>query len=83
MATVFAGHLPIQYEQLGTEEGFEINEYKIRQYMKAKYLQNNPEMKSVPPLLSVFSCCPQSFSGSLTMQKLLNMGFHFLTLNSR
>lgn len=57
--------------QLDTEGGFEINEYKVRKYMKLNHMQNNPEIKSVPPLLSVFSCCTQTFSGSLTMQKLL------------
>lgn len=39
MSIVFTGHLAVQYEQLGTEEGFEINEYEVRKYVKSNYMQ--------------------------------------------
>ena len=47
--------------EMDTEEGFEINEYKAGKHMKSNYMLNNPVLKSVPPLLSEFSCCPQTF----------------------
>lgn len=47
--------------EMGAEEGFEINEYKAGKHTKSNYMLNNPELKSVPPLLSEFSCCPQTF----------------------
>jgi len=50
--------------EMGIEEGFEINEYKAGKHgkhMKFYYMLNNPELMSVSPLLSEFSCCPQTF----------------------
>lgn len=47
--------------EMGTEEGFEINEYKAGKHMKSNCMLNNPELKSVLPLLSEFSCCSQTF----------------------
>lgn len=82
MLVVFVGQLPIWYEQLGTEEGFEINEYKVRKYIESNYMQNNPEMKSVPPLLCSLAAHRLFQDLSQCRSSCMNTGFHFLTLDS-
>lgn len=67
--------------EMGTEQGFEINEYKAGKHMKSNYTLNNPELKPVPSLLSEFSCCPQTFQDLWQCRSsCLSKGLHFLAL---
>lgn len=68
--------------ETGAEDRFEINEYKAGKHMKSNYMLNNPELKAVPPLLSEFSCCPQTFEDLWQCRSsCLNRSPHFLALH--
>lgn len=90
MFIVSAGHLPAQDElaiyhgycgRNGYWEGFKIDERETGKHTKSNYLRNNPELKSVPPSLSEFSCCPETFQDLWQESSCLNRGPHFGALH--